>query len=542
VVKPPVEVRVRMRRRRGLVEPAPDEVLSATDEPLASTAEAVMPELAPAAIEAMPDAELVPPFDLSKLDDEPVAFTGEAVMPEPAPAAVEAMPDAELVPFDLTGLGDGPVADRPPTEFADLDDLKVSFTHEAGALADAGFTPDLRGLTEALSTFEAPEPETRSGDVDIPADEWRDPGVIASEPAIPRALDPLASSKSSRTSRTLEPEPYRPDLPVRRTRVPVAAGIGIGLLVAVIAGYLWWAGTSRPESILPPGTVADVTPLAASAPAGANPAVAKQAAPTVAPVPSLAVPATPQAAVATPPAVAAPAGKAPASAAPAVPSAPQTAAATPPAVVAPAPASAATVKPPTGAATAAPSPAPKAPASAAPATRADTGDIRVRSTPSKADVVVEGERRGVTPRNLRGLPYGTYTLRVTRPGYVGQERQVTLDARHRDVLVNVTLARVKAAARPAPAPGKPAAREATVNPTAVVVATSISVETRPPGVRVLLDGEDVGVSPITLSPVTPGSHRVDLSLPGYKLWSTTVTVAVGKRERITASLERDTPR
>ena len=38
--------------------------------------------------------------------------------------------------------------------------------------------------------------------------------------------------------------------------------------------------------------------------------------------------------------------------------------------------------------------------------------------------------------------------------------------------------------------------------TAVVAATSVSVETRPPGARVRLDGRDVGVTPITLSPVT----------------------------------------
>ncbi len=166
----------------------------------------------------------------------------------------------------------------------------------------------------------------------------------------------------------------------------------------------------------------------------------------------------------------------------------------------------------------------------------------MRSTPSNADVFLEGERRGVTPKNLLGLPYGTYTIRVTRPGYVGQERQITIDARHRDVRVAVRLARVNPAPRPAPAPRTPPRTGPAVNPTAVVVATSISVETRPPGARVRVDGKDVGVSPLTLSPVTPGTHRVEFSLPGYRLWSTTVTVAVGKRARVTASLERDTPR
>ena len=70
----------------------------------------------------------------------------------------------------------------------------------------------------------------------------------------------------------------------------------------------------------------------------------------------------------------------------------------------------------------------------------------------------------------------------------------------------------------------------------------MSVETRPPGARVRVDGKDVGVSPMTITPLTPGTHRIEFRLPGYKPWSTTLTVAVGTRERVTASLERDNPR
>ena len=524
VVTPPAEVRVRIRRRGGLVAPV---VVVDSEAAVPAPDEGRRAVTAPSA-----DAPVLSEAEPLSLPEEPVPPTAEAVIPEPAPAAVEAIREAEPVPLDLLELADEPVAHQPPADLASVDDLKILFSAAGRTITEAGFTPDLGGLAEALSKLEAPGRQPRSGGIKIPADDWLDPGGLASEPAIPRAIDPLASSRSSRMSRTLDPEPYRPDLRVRRTSVTVAVGIGIGLLVAVIAGYLWWAGTSRPESILPPGTVAEVKPAAAATPA-ATPAAANPGAS----VPSSAKPGASKQAAPKPPPVPAPA----------VPAKPRAAAANSPTVAAPAPA--ATVKPPTGAATPAPAPvakapvpAPKAPAGATPAARAGTGDMRVRSTPSNADVVVEGEPRGVTPRTLRGLPYGTYTVRVTRPGYVGQERQVTLDARHRDVPVNFTLARVKAAATPAPPPGKPAAREATVNPTAVVVATSISIETRPPGVRVRLDGKDVGVSPMTISPVTPGSHRVDLSLPGYKRWSTTVTVVVGTRERVTASLERDTPR
>ena len=225
--------------------------------------------------------------------------------------------------------------------------------------------------------------------------------------------------------------------------MPLAAAILVGLLVIGAAGYLWWAGATRPSSILPPGAAARVeTP---AGPAGAAPPKAAPPSPTVAPPGRLearAVHARAAAAVLKP--------------APSTPAAP-----------APAPTA-----------------APKIPASGAPAANAGTGALRVRSTPAGADVFVEGERRGVTPRDVRGLPYGSYSVRVTRPGYVGQERQVTIDARHRDVPLTFALARVKAAPKPAPKPapasGKPAPWEPTVKPTAVVVVTSIAVVTRPP--------------------------------------------------------------
>jgi serine/threonine-protein kinase len=181
------------------------------------------------------------------------------------------------------------------------------------------------------------------------------------------------------------------------------------------------------------------------------------------------------------------------------------------------------------------------------------GEITVRATPLSANVFLDGQRDGLTPRNIRKVPLGTHTIRVTRPAYATQEREVVLTAREPSAVVEFTLRPGEASPADA-APGGPAAR---TTPTArppvppkaagatrsapkpVVVAPSLSIETRPPGARVRVDGRDVGVTPLTVTPLAVGSHSVELQLRGYRQWSSTVTLAAGQRRRLAASLERD---
>jgi hypothetical protein len=54
---------------------------------------------------------------------------------------------------------------------------------------------------------------------------------------------------------------------------------------------------------------------------------------------------------------------------------------------------------------------------------------------------------------------------------------------------------------------------------------------------VFLDDVRVGVTPVTINDVTPGSRRVRIELEGHRSWSTSVDVKVGAHVRIGASLE-----
>ena len=70
----------------------------------------------------------------------------------------------------------------------------------------------------------------------------------------------------------------------------------------------------------------------------------------------------------------------------------------------------------------------------------------------------------------------------------------------------------------------------------------VAIESTPPGARIRIDGRDLAPTPLTVRQLRPGTHTVELRLPGYKVWSQKLTVAAGDNRRITASLERDNTR
>ena len=113
--------------------------------------------------------------------------------------------------------------------------------------------------------------------------------------------------------------------------------------------------------------------------------------------------------------------------------------------------------------------------------------LAITSEPSGATVKLNGQARGSTPLEIEGLRPGTYTLRLDIDGH---------DAWEGDVVVT------KESAPPV---------EATLKRRV----STLSVVSVPPGATVLLDGEDVGVTPTRREGVLPGKHTVTLRLQGY---------------------------
>jgi hypothetical protein len=175
-----------------------------------------------------------------------------------------------------------------------------------------------------------------------------------------------------------------------------------------------------------------------------------------------------------------------------------------------------------------------APAKATTRPAVTEGRINVRTVPPGAEVSLDGERVGTSPRIVRKLPLGAHVVRVALSGYVAQERKVTISASRPAVPITITL-RKTAAKEAVSAP----ARETAPGASQV---SAIDFVSRPAGARVILDGKDVGVTPFTLNRVAPGRHTIALRRTGFRLWTTSITVDAGKPQRVAASLERDISR
>ena len=197
----------------------------------------------------------------------------------------------------------------------------------------------------------------------------------------------------------------------------------------------------------------------------------------------------------------------------------------------------------TPASVATPPPAQKSPAassgsSAAPAASAASasgkvGRLLVRSTPSGANVSVNGIAKGVTPLALRDLDIGTSDVTIARPGFITETRKVQITRERPSRSLEVRLA---AAATATPtAPPRPST-PATIGRSPATAATALSVESRPAGAAVTINGKPSGVTPLTLNDLPPGEYRILMTLPGYRDFAATVRVVAGERARAAASL------
>jgi serine/threonine protein kinase len=177
---------------------------------------------------------------------------------------------------------------------------------------------------------------------------------------------------------------------------------------------------------------------------------------------------------------------------------------------------------PRGQSTPAPAAAPPSRATAAPAPPSAPGRLTIRSTPAGAAVRVDGRLRGRTPLVIRDLPLRVVRVTLQRDGFQSDDRRVALSAARPSVTLESTLTPVKPAA-PADTTG------------------TLVVESRPVGATVYVDGQAIGVTPLSLPDLAPGTRRIRLQLAGFSPWVTTAQVQAGTRTRVAASLERGTP-
>ena len=156
---------------------------------------------------------------------------------------------------------------------------------------------------------------------------------------------------------------------------------------------------------------------------------------------------------------------------------------------------------------------------------AQTGRITVRTTPAGARVTIDGKDVGKSPLTVPNLQRGTHTVRVMRDGYTTVERRVVITPSQPASTLTLALTLARGAA-PAASESRPA------------LTASLTIESRPTGATVIIDGKRVGTTPLALPGMTVGTHAVRLEMAGYKPWTASVPVVAGEKNRVAASLEQ----
>jgi hypothetical protein len=120
---------------------------------------------------------------------------------------------------------------------------------------------------------------------------------------------------------------------------------------------------------------------------------------------------------------------------------------------------------------------------ASPATVPATGTLAIQTNPAGASVVIDGQANGVTPLSV-SLSAGPHTLELTANGV------------HRTIPITMA-ARAELS-------------QFIEMPQAAAVVGQLDVRTDPAGAKVSVDGQRRGVSPLTVTGLTAGSHTVVL--------------------------------
>ncbi len=211
----------------------------------------------------------------------------------------------------------------------------------------------------------------------------------------------------------------------------------------------------------------------------------------------------------------------------------------------------------------------------------DSGILDIKANLEGALVFVDGELLGTTPL-LEIVPSGTHSIRIEANSHAPFEQQIELRpdttleiaaqlrriAAGLLVKVDVDNAKVlldgqqvgvgrQVIVDPAPAgthelvvespdygrwSGRVALKNAVMTPVEISLRGSLGkllIASKPDGAHVTFDGEDLGLTPVTVDPVKPGSHAIQVTKDGMSTALQTVVVESGRAVEVSVQLTEE---
>jgi cytochrome c-type biogenesis protein CcmH/NrfG len=155
--------------------------------------------------------------------------------------------------------------------------------------------------------------------------------------------------------------------------------------------------------------------------------------------------------------------------------------------------------------------------------------LMISSVPPQADVLINGQLRGVTPVTLQLSP-GRYNITVRKQGYQDQTQPVQVEA-EKLLSLNVPLVPARAqGAQPAPATQAPAQQPAGKG--------WIEVRTIPPGADILINNASTGRKTPARIELAPGTYTLTIFARGYQVLQKQIQVEAEKTLTVNEALSR----
>jgi len=140
------------------------------------------------------------------------------------------------------------------------------------------------------------------------------------------------------------------------------------------------------------------------------------------------------------------------------------------------------------------------------------GSISVKSKPSAAKILIDGREAGTTPETINDIECGDHVVKLIMDGYGDWSENVEV------------------------IPNKMSSMTAVLQE----MAGSVSIMSKPSKAMILIDGNEVGTTPMNVGDLSHGTHIVNISMDGYNAWSQSVEINAKQKAELSAVLQEAT--
>lgn len=138
--------------------------------------------------------------------------------------------------------------------------------------------------------------------------------------------------------------------------------------------------------------------------------------------------------------------------------------------------------------------------------------LKITTDPSEAALKIGGNDYGLTPVTITDLDVGEYVLELSKSGHFRRKVTIQLDSSGADLHF------------------------------ALLAPASVFVTSEPEGAQITFNGKPAGATPFQSERVRPGDYPLSVSIDGYELYETAVSLKSGINDTLRVTLEALEPK